>query len=128
MSVLTLIICQRLPYRLIRVRDPSWYDVESAIRALDGSKLTEVMLVTGEAVGMHIIGGLRGHYFCEVHSTSGVKRIMDESHPEDNTITVIEGEDPEFPESVTTGLDVTVQAALAYYETNECDPKLTWID
>ena len=104
----------------IRKQQPTWEDVEGAVRRLDGSRFVEVNLADSEDTGLIILGGYGGRYVC--HDDNYL--LVDPRSADDPPLRVTD--DDEYPGSWTVDLEAALKAARVYFDTARLDPSMQW--
>jgi len=105
--------------------DPTWEQIEEAIRRLDGKVHTEVLL---SKAGQLSIGGGAGQYFVSIFTDDERSLIaIDQSKTaQEHTALVSGGQTVSLPKRQIVDVDAALRAARAYFETERPDPTLTW--
>jgi len=110
-----------------RGRNPSWAEIELAVRELDGRHRTEVSIAGDGEAHMSITGG-NGSYL--VSATPNNDLFYDlrnpEGAPEKVLKTVSGGQVVTVSALQAVSLDVALQAARTFAEKGEFDSSLTW--
>ena len=110
------------------VKNPSWEQIETAIRRLDGKTCTLVILGVGDPVPhMAIGGGGDGKYI--VYATTdnlSFQTLVNPSAPPGKCMLVAGGQAGDYALKICVGLQEALLAAKTYAETGEVDSGLTW--
>ncbi len=111
------------------ITDPSWSQIESAIRQLDGKNRTMVILSQeiAEFEYMVVGGGKNGVYSCGVYDQQGREFILiDPSKSSATFIKVPTGQPTTLSLRETIELEDAIIAAKEYSETGERAEELVW--
>lgn len=111
------------------VEHPSWHDIEHAIRNLDGTKHTIVMLVKNANANM-TIGGKWDERFI-VNATPDnydFVSMVDPDESAEQILLFVGGQDGEYERRKCVPLPWVLKAAKTYVETGELDESLNWED
>jgi hypothetical protein len=110
-------------------RNPTWEDIESAIRRLDGETCTLVCLGIGEPPVPHMaIGGGKGGKYI-VYSTRDNRCFYNLMNPQaapGKCLLKAGGQDGDYDARQCVSLTDALRAAKTYAETGQIDPSLTW--
>ena len=93
---------------------PTWEDVESCIRRLDGLRFTDVALLDGDASGLLVSGGANGIYLCQHITPLKNQLLVDTKKSEEKTVLIMRDGPEDFPESWTVDLEATLIAARTF--------------
>jgi hypothetical protein len=112
------------------VERPAWQQIERAIKTLDASQYTIVILEQSDWVHMGIGGG-GGRYVVYIQNfgpdDESVSTLQDLSKSDgEREQFVVGGQLSDFSARSVVGLDETLRAAKAFYDTGEVDPSLSW--
>ena len=109
------------------VPDPSWQEIESAIRVLDGKKRTIVTLDAGGEWHLAVGGGSANRYvvYMTFDNMSFLNLLSREKA--DRTVTLfVGGQDSLFPDNTVVDIALALRAAKAFAETGQADPSCKW--
>jgi hypothetical protein len=111
--------------------NPSWEDVEEAVRALDGDERNDVYL-EGPGEAMMVIGGGPHHYVISVDVPDdqvGVKHfsaVNPAARPDETIDVVVGGQLSDWPANLIVDLDVALSAARSYYRDGTLAASTQW--
>jgi hypothetical protein len=120
-----------------QVADPSWEQVEAAIRSLDGCRHTDVTLTSpvapGGTIDLAVGGGNEGHYsmISDLITPDDIfgSYFIDPSRPEQPWVElVVGGQGVGYPSFLIASLPTVLQAARYFLDTGELDPVFTWVE
>ena len=110
--------------------NPSWDEIEKAIRRLDGERCSLVILGIGDPVPhMGIGGGGEGKYI--VYTTRDnmhFHTLINPSAPAGKCMLVAGGQLGDYEQKKCVSLREALQAAKTYAETGQIDSGLTWAE
>jgi hypothetical protein len=109
------------------VTNPSWQQIEFAIRALDGKKRTIVTLSAGGEWHLAVGGGSSNRYvvYMTFDNMSFLNLLSREKA--DRTVTLfVGGQDSLFPDNTVVDIALALRAAKAFAETGQADPSCKW--
>lgn len=109
--------------------NPSWDDIENAIRRLDGETCTLLILGIGdvEVPHMAIGGGEGGQYI--VYTTPDnmtFHKLINPKAPPGKCLLVAGGQRGSYDRKLCVGLEEALRAARTYAETGQQDSTLVW--
>jgi hypothetical protein len=112
----------------LEIHEPTWPQIEAAIRALDNSRHTLVMLAHDLDHWMGLgAGGDGGRYFVTTHEGEGVDYIaITPDAPSKVLVLVVGGQDTGYTMRETVDLEAALLAAATYAVDGTRDPALTW--
>jgi hypothetical protein len=113
----------------VEVYDPTWDQIESAIRRLDGNHRSIVIIgqLDPETDFMGIGGGKDGVYRCFVYDRQGREfAVIDPSKPPDKLVDILMGQKTSVSLQECIDLDTVLLAAKSYAESGQLEKKLTW--
>jgi hypothetical protein len=113
------------PGCLLKTFNPSWEDIEKAVRSLDNKKRSSMGLEISEDFYM-AIGGGNGEYICQVFPD--MCRLLNPEIPEDSTAVklLVVGQKSEYWAGECVPLELVLKAAKYYWETGKMAESLTW--
>jgi hypothetical protein len=113
------------PGCVIKTQNPSWADVEQAIRSLDAKQRSNLGLDITEDEYM-AIGGGDGVYICQVFPE--MYRLLNPAVPEHSKerVSLVVGDVTDLWARECVPLQLVLKAAKRYYETGEMDESLIW--
>lgn len=126
--VYTMCLVYETPDGEKRICNPSWEQIEIAIRALDANRYTLVSLIAGN-VGAFLIGGGNGQYILtaffdnDCHLTAR-KSIEDSSNVE----LTVGGQTGIYSSNEIWPLDTAIHAARQFVESGTLDNLLEWTE
>lgn len=109
------------------VPNPSWQQIESAIRALDGKRRTMAVLSAGGEWHLAVGGGSSNRYvvYMTFDNMSFLNLLSREKA--DRTVTLfVGGQDSLFPDNTVVDIALALRAAKAFAETGQADPSCKW--
>ncbi len=114
---------------LTEYRNPSWCDIETAIRRLDGNTCTLVILGIGDPPVPHMAigGGAEGKYIVYVTPDNVIfQRLIDPQARMGKFLLVAGGQRGDYDLKLCVSLSHTLRAAKTYAETGQLDARLAW--
>jgi hypothetical protein len=113
------------------VQEPSWRDVEAAIRRLDGEEYNDVYLERPDERKWLAVGGGSGRYFVmltiEAHTPDESWLVAcSEGGDEAVESLVVGGQPGNYPARQVVPLELALDAAKAFYATGEPALMLRW--
>jgi hypothetical protein len=111
-----------------RVHNPTWDQIEAAIRVMDGEARTTLMITPSKDAETFLgVGGGGAGYFCFVLDRFGNEyALVDPSQTSTACVQVLIGELTTRPINERVDLDRVLQAARAYAEAGRLDDELVW--
>jgi len=110
------------------VKNPTWQQIEAAIRRLDGERCTLLILSVGDPVPhMAIGGGENGKYI--VYATPdnmSFHTLINPSAPPGKCMLTAGAQRGDYELKICVSLREALQAAKTYAETGEVDAGLAW--
>jgi Immunity protein Imm1 len=109
--------------------NPSWSDIETAIRSLDGETRTLVVLGIGNPVPhMAIGGGTGGQYILyETPDNLTFHNLINLNADDKSKVRLTAGgQEAEYRSKLCVGLAEVLRAAKTYAESGQIDPTLNW--
>jgi immunity protein Imm1 of predicted polymorphic toxin system len=108
--------------------NPSWNDIETAIRGLDGQTRTMVVLGIGNPVPhMGIGGGTNGQYILyETPDNLTFHNLINPNADQSKVRLIAGGQESEYRAKLCVGLAEVLRAAKSYAESGQLDPTLNW--
>ncbi|WP_163831147.1 Imm1 family immunity protein [Spartinivicinus ruber] len=112
---------------LNELQNPSWIDVEQAIKALNGQNHTEVLLDIGPSY-ISVCGGSKG-YFVYIYTEDERNLILEEGQKFSGLIELVTaGNSCDYPAKQVVALDHALAAAKTFYAKGIADPKFSWLE
>jgi hypothetical protein len=113
------------PGCVINTANPSWQDIEEAIRSLDGKKRSNMGLDISEDRYM-AIGGGNGEYICQVFPD--MWRLLNPAVPKDSKQVkqLVVGQAGEYWAGECVPLELVLEAAKHYWQSGEIAESLIW--
>lgn len=111
------------------LEQPAWRDIEEAIRRLDGSTCSLVILGIGEPPTPHmgIGGGENGQYIVYATPDNIVfHTLINPNATSGKVMLVAGGQRGAYEKQICVGLPEALRAARTYAESGELDSSLTW--
>ena len=117
------------------IRDPSWTDVEAAVRRLDNARFTDVSLSFDEGkdrTSMLLSGGRDDRVICCVARPDdpawdqAFRYVVDSEWQSGEFMQVIGGQGSDLPASLSVKREVALAAARYFFEQLALDPSLAW--
>ena len=109
------------------IENPTWQQIESAIRDLDGQTRTLVTLGAEDEAYMSIGSGERGNYIVNVtFDNINFYNLCDRSQPEIIEQRVIGGQVGKYPAKLFVDLQTALLAAKTFAESGQLDRSVTW--
>jgi Immunity protein Imm1 len=111
--------------------EPTWSQIETAIRALDHHTLPFIFIGLGEQCRgedcLSVLGGPNGYAISAADSAGGWIQYCDPRHTRDE-VSIWTSDQGYYPEErfVTYALDVVLRVARYYAERGELDPSIQW--
>ena len=109
------------------IENPTWHQIEIAIRELDGKSKTSVTLGADEETYMSIGSGQSGQYVVTV-TFDNIKfyTLVDLSKSDEIQPLVVGGQESEYPAKMCVDLLRCLLAARTFTESGKLDPLLNW--
>ena len=108
---------------------PTWQFIETAIRSLNGSTRSLVILGVGKEVPHMAVGG--GRHDCYVVYTTGdnaaFNNLISRSQGDGSVVMTVGGQEAEYPRRECACLADALLAAKAFTEAGVLDGRLDWI-
>jgi hypothetical protein len=107
--------------------NPSWEDVDAAIRKLNGKKFTIVRLQGKDEAHMAIVGGAHGRYI--VYATFNNEEFFNLVSAEKATGSIlffIGGREQDLPMETVVDVDLVFKAVTTFVECGEFESNLQW--
>ena len=123
-------------HRIRKVNSPTWEQIETAIREMDGSTQTAVTIaqsVESEESMLYTLtvgGGLSGQYTCSavLGVREEVSNLIDQKRFLDGQVTLPIGmQSFRISAREAVSIEMVLQAARVYAERGEIDPALKWL-
>lgn len=109
------------------IEKPSWTQIESAIRELDGKSKTLVTLGVDEDTYMTIGGGESRKYIVSVtFDNISFHNLVDLSKPDGTEKLVVGGQEGIYPTKMCVDLFPSLVAARTFAESGKLDSLLSW--
>ena len=109
------------------IENPTWQQIKSAIRDLDGQTRTLVTLGAGDEAYMIVGGEERGNYIVNVtFDNINFYNSCDRSQPETIEQRVIGGQVGKYPAQLFVDLQTALLAAKTFAGSGQLDQSLTW--
>ncbi len=108
-------------------QDPTWADIEAAVRRLDGRVYTNAIVGGKGEAHLLVGGGSEGRYI--VYATFDNMSFANlTSSPSSSTRTVLftGGQDGDYPSHTVVSLEDALKAARTFAEHGEIEASLTW--
>lgn len=110
------------------IGEPSWQQVEDAIRSLDGSDRTGVTFgADGEVPHMAVGGGTDEKYVAYVAHDNEVFHQLAGQSGSGKVTMVVCGQCADYDATECAALPAVLKAAKWFYETGDLEPSLRWI-
>jgi hypothetical protein len=108
------------------VTNPSWFDVETAIKYLDAKHKTEVLLESDAQIS---VGGGAGQYFVYIFIADERNLILtDLSKPDGFVHLIVGGLTGTYPLRNIVDIDLAMRTTKVFYETEQAVSDLTWVE
>ena len=111
------------------MENPTWQDIETAIRRLDGDSCTILVLGIGEPPVPHMAigGGENGKYIVYTTDDNLVfYNLINPNASPGKTLLVAGGQRGDYANKQLVGFENAIRAAKSYAETGQPDPTLVW--
>lgn len=109
------------------IENPSWSQIEAAIRELDGKNRTLVTLGADDETYMTIGGGELGKYVVTVtFDNISFHNLVDLSKPDETEKLVVGGQEGIYPAKICVDLLQCLLAARTFAESGKLDELLSW--
>jgi hypothetical protein len=111
------------------MHDPTWPDIEAAIRKLDGRVFTMATIAAEGEAHLCVGGGSEGRYVVYATFDNWNFRTLTSAATESSKILLfIGGQEGDYPSNIVVPLQNALQAARTFAESGQIDPNLTWRD
>ena len=109
------------------IENPSWSQIEAAMRELDGKSKTLVTLGADDETYMSIGGGEGGKYIVTVtFDNLNFHVLIEPSKPDETEKLVVGGQEGVYPAKMCVDLLRCLLAARTFTETGKLEPLLAW--
>jgi hypothetical protein len=109
------------------VNSPSWADIETAIRQLDGNERTSLMLKKDEETYMSIGGGPTAYSVTVlIENKYGPFYLIDPFKFSEDVMLVVGGQSIDIPARMTVPLESVLKVARRFSESGELEKSMTW--
>lgn len=109
------------------IENPSWIEIEQAIRELNGKSQTLVTLGADDETYMTIGGGEAGKYIVNVtFDNISFTNLVDLSKPEKLEKLVVGGQEGNYPAKICVNLQTVLLAAKTFAELGKLEPSVIW--
>lgn len=110
--------------RATHVDNPTWMDVEAAIRRLDLVRFNNVGLVSDNGPGLLMTGSAENCMCQRIGVRSDL--LVDPTRSLDKMVIIEPGSVDEHPEQYTVNVELALKAAKYFFEHERLDPALDW--
>ena len=108
------------------VSNPSWSQIEVAIRGLDGAYNSLIVIAIGDPVPHMAIGGGPSRYILYATFDNLIFPTLADSSVGLGTIELVAGQRGKYHARNVVSLDLVLQAAKEFAAAGVLDPDLTW--
>jgi hypothetical protein len=108
------------------VDQPSWEQIEAAVRQMDGHGRCEVIIMADEQAYLMLGGGADGLYVCEVVVRRGDFILCDPTKPDGDPVLINDGQPSLYEPRHVVSLGRALEATGHFATTRELDPTLAW--
>jgi hypothetical protein len=108
--------------------DPSWSDIEAAIRNLDGKGRTTATLLSDGDAHLTVGGGENGQFV--VYATCDGLYFFSlavDDRSSDNVFLFVGGQTGDYPKNTVVDIALALRAARAFTDSGNLDPSLRWL-
>jgi Immunity protein Imm1 len=110
------------------VPNPSWQQIESAIRALDGKRRTMAVLSAGGEWHLAVGGGSANRYVVYMtFDNMSFLNLLSRDKADQKVTLFVGGQDSLFPDNAVVDITLALRAAKAFAETGQPDPSCKWL-
>jgi hypothetical protein len=110
-----------------QIKSPSWNDIETAIRALDGGRRTVVVL-EGERAHLTVGGGSEGRYMVCATVDSAELLTLSLSNEGHSKVTLhVGGQDGEYQDNFVVDTATVMMVAKIFAESGRLDSTVLWL-
>ncbi len=110
------------------VDNPTWTEVEEAIRRLNGGQFCQVDLSEDDDYSLLISGGANGQYLVEYLTPEQNLVLCDPNRSDTKQVAIMRNGPQDFPENIIVELPVVLQAARTFLQTGRIDEGLCWME
>jgi hypothetical protein len=110
------------------IENPSWEDIETALRNLDGEKRTAVSLLGKGEAHLVVGGGSLGRY--TVYATFDNDNFLSLSSSDGNSPPVrlnVGGQEGDYPSKIVVELSAALAAAKIFFESGQLAATQQWL-
>lgn len=114
-------------YEVKEMASPSWTDIETAIKRLDGESRTQVAIGADGEMHLSVGGGEKGQYV--VYATFDNMKfytLLSDQPSETEVELVAGGQVGNYSGKIVVGLAPALMAAKTFAESGEIDRRLNW--
>jgi hypothetical protein len=111
---------------IILIENPSWEQIEKAIRNLDGEHKTIVTLEASDEIHMAIGGGPEQYIVYATFRDMEFYTLVDLSKPEGREMLVTGGQEGDYPSKQCVDLNTTLSAAKTFAELGALENSVSW--
>lgn len=109
------------------IENPTWIQIEQAIRELDGKTKTLVTLGADDECYMSIGGGESGKYLVNVtFDNLGFHNLVDPSKPDATEKLVVGGQKGNYSAKMCVNLEMAILAAQTFTTSGKLEMSLSW--
>jgi Immunity protein Imm1 len=109
------------------IKNPSWNDLETAIRALDGGRRTVVVLEGERGANLTIGGGADGRYIvCATLENGDIFTLCLSEQSLAKVTLYIGGQDGEFPDNFIVDIATAMLAAKTFAKSGQLNSTALW--
>jgi hypothetical protein len=109
------------------IAQPSWIEIERAIRTLDGKEHTSVMIRKDEETYMSIGGGPNAYTLTALFENQrGPYYLLDQSRRNGDVLLVVGGQSIDVPAKMVVPLGMVLIVAKSFAERGELQEGMSW--
>jgi hypothetical protein len=106
--------------------NPTWDEVERAVRNLDGRSTNQVILMVEEDHYLLVGGGENGKVVCEAEVPDGRFMLTDPGQPLDLSVTVMNGQPADYSAQHVVDVGEALEAARYFHSSGSLSNGLRW--
>ena len=109
------------------MQNPSFSDIHTAIKKLDGQRYTIVVLNSKEETQMVIGGGANGQYVVYVaHGNEDFFNLVSSDEANETISLIVGGQEGNYPSNTLVTVGFALKAARTFAERGELEPSFKW--
>lgn len=109
-------------------KNPTWEEIETAIKALDQKKRTQIVIQREDSSNISVGGGNGRYYVCITTSDERFLILKQEKKGKGKKQLVVGGQVGNYPTETIVTITLVLKAVETFHKTGKIEKTLNWIE